>query len=67
LLKAIGEDVKTLQELLRHANSRIMLDVYTLAVNSHKRVAQSKVKDMMAPDVGQREVESDSLLVPRRA
>jgi integrase len=35
LLKANGEDVKTVQELLRHANSRITLDVYTQAVNSH--------------------------------
>jgi hypothetical protein len=26
LLKANGEDVKTVQELLRHANSRITLD-----------------------------------------
>jgi site-specific recombinase XerD len=36
LLKANGEDVKTVQELLRHANSRITLDVYTQAVNSNK-------------------------------
>jgi hypothetical protein len=35
------------QELLRHANSRIMLDVYTQAVNSNKRAAQSKVVKMM--------------------
>ena len=67
LLKANGEDVKTVQELLRHANSRITLDVYTQAVNSHKRAAQSKVVRMMVPNVGQREVETDSLLVPRRA
>jgi len=56
-----------IQELLRHANSRITLDVYTQAVNSHKRAAQSKVVRMMVPNVGQREVETDSLLVPRRA
>jgi len=37
LLKANGEDVKTVQELLRYANSRITLDVYTQAVNSTKR------------------------------
>ena len=43
LLKANGEDVKTVQELLRHANSRITLDVYTQAINSNKRAAQSKV------------------------
>jgi integrase len=52
LLKANGEDVKTVQELLRHANSRITLDVYTQAVNSNKRAAQSKVVRMMVQDVG---------------
>ena len=52
LLKANGEDVKTVQELLRHANSRITLDVYTQAVNSHKRAAQSKVVRMMVSNVG---------------
>jgi len=43
LPKANGEDVKTVQELLRHVNSSITLDVYTQAVNSNKRAAQSKV------------------------
>ncbi len=52
-LKANGEDVKTVQEPLRHANSKITLDVYTQAVGSNKRVAQSKVVGMMIPDVGQ--------------
>ena len=52
LLKANGEDVKTVQELLRHANSKITLDVYTQAVNSHKRAAQSKVVQMIVPGVG---------------
>ena len=52
LLKANGEDVKTVQELLRHANSRITLDVYTQAVTSNKRAAQSKVVRMMVPNVG---------------
>lgn len=53
LLKANGEDVKTVQELLRHANSRITLDVYTQATNSHKRAAQSKVIRMMFPNPGE--------------
>lgn len=53
LLKANGEDIKTVQELLRHANSRITLDVYTQAVNSHKRAAQSKVVRMMVPNLGE--------------
>jgi site-specific recombinase XerD len=52
LLKANGEDVKTVQELLRHANSRITLDVYTQAVNSNKRAAQSKIVRMMIPNAG---------------
>jgi hypothetical protein len=54
LLKANGEDVKTVQELLRHANSRITLDVYPQAVNSNKRAAQSKVVKMMVSNVGTR-------------
>jgi site-specific recombinase XerD len=52
LLKANGEDVKTVQELLRHANSRITLEVYTQAVTSQKRAAQSKVVRTMVPNVG---------------
>jgi integrase len=52
LLKANGEDIKTVQELLRHASSRITLDVYTQAVTSNKRDAQSKVVRMMVPDAG---------------
>jgi site-specific recombinase XerD len=43
LLKANEGDVKTVQELLRHANSRITLEVYTQATTSNKRAAQSKV------------------------
>jgi integrase len=53
LLKANGEDVKTVQELLRHANSRITLEVYTQATTSNKRAAQSKVVRMMVPNVGE--------------
>jgi integrase len=58
LLKANGEDVKTVQELLRHATSRITLEVYTQAVTSQKRAAQSKVVKMMVQDVGETRVES---------
>jgi excisionase family DNA binding protein len=58
LLKANGEDVKTVQELLRHANSRITLEVYTQAVTSHKRAAQTKVVRVMVPDLGERKDES---------
>jgi integrase len=53
LLKANGEDVKTVQELLRHANSRITLEVYTQATTSNKRAAQSKIVRMMVPNLGE--------------
>jgi integrase len=52
LLKANGEDIKTVQELLPHANSKITLEVYTQAMTSNKRAAQSKVVRMMVPDEG---------------
>src|SRR5579875_295298 len=61
LLNANGEDVKTVQELLRHANSRITLEVYTQVVTSHKRAAQSKVVRMMVPNLG----ETEGALHPR--
>lgn len=47
LLKANGEDIKTVQELLRHANSRITLDIYTQAVTPAKRAAQTKIVQMI--------------------
>ena len=52
MLKANGEDIKTVQVLLRHANSCITLEVYTQAVTSNKRAAQSKVVKMMVPNSG---------------
>ncbi len=60
LLKANGEDVKTVQELLRHANSRITLDVYTQALSTNKRAAQSKVVKMMVPNLGEGKDEKHS-------
>lgn len=52
LLKANGEDVKTVQELMRHANSMITLDVYTQAVTPAKRLAQRKVVEMLSGGAG---------------
>ena len=40
MLRQQGVDLKTAQELLRHANSRITLEVYQQAVGAEKRVAQ---------------------------
>jgi site-specific recombinase XerD len=36
-LRAMGVDIKVAQELLRHANSRTTLDIYTRAVSQQKR------------------------------
>jgi len=50
LLKANGEDVKVVQESLRHANSRITLDVYTQGLMPTRRMAQGRVvKSLLAP------------------
>jgi Phage integrase family len=46
-LRAAGADLKTAQELLRHANSRITLDVYTRAISETKRDANNKVMEMV--------------------
>jgi hypothetical protein len=42
LLHANGEDVKVVQELLRHSSSRVTLDVYAQAQMPAKRAAQQK-------------------------
>jgi integrase len=41
MLRQQGVDLKTAQELLRHANSRITLEIYQQAVSEEKRVAQN--------------------------
>jgi integrase len=47
LLTRNNEDVKVVQELLRHANSRTTLDLYAQAGMAEKRLAQSKVVKMV--------------------
>ena len=49
LLKASGADIKAMQELLRHASTRVTLDTYTQAVTSAKRVAQTAVVAQVFP------------------
>ena len=46
-LRSMGVDVKVAQELLRHANSRITLDLYTRAVSADKREASGKQFDLL--------------------
>ena len=47
LLAENDKDVKTVQSLTRHANSNITMHIYTHAVSSKKRQAQSKVVEMI--------------------
>ncbi len=46
-LRAAGVEIKTAQELLRHANSRITLDLYTRAISTTKRDANDLVMTIM--------------------
>jgi integrase len=53
LMKANGEDVKTIQETLRHANFKVTMDVYTQAVTEVKRSAHDRVvRQIMGSDRG---------------
>ncbi len=52
LLNASSGDPKTLQELMRHSNSRLTLDVYAQALTPEKRAAQKKVVEMIRPSEG---------------
>ena len=47
LLHANGEDVKVVQELLRHGSAKITMDVYAQAVTAAKRKAQQKVVSIL--------------------
>jgi integrase len=49
LLVANGENVKVVQELMRHASSRVTLEVYSQARNAAKRQAQERVVQMIVP------------------
>jgi integrase len=46
-LRSLGVDVKIAQELLRHANSRVTMGIYTQAVFVQKREASERVFEMM--------------------
>jgi len=50
LPKANGEDVKAVQELLRHANIKITMDTYTQALSPAKRDAQRRVTTTILPE-----------------
>ena len=62
-LRAAGVDLKTAQELLRHANSRITLEIYTRAISSTKREANDKVMQMFL-EAGQKQISAPSPAPP---
>lgn len=50
MLRSAGTDIKVQQELVRHANIQIAMNVYTQAVSDQKRAANSKIVEMVLPD-----------------
>jgi integrase len=50
LLVANGENVKVVQELMRHASIHMTLDVYSQARKAAKRQAQGRLVQMILPD-----------------
>jgi integrase len=50
LLIANGENVKVVQELMRHANSRSTLEIYSQARIEHKRKAQQRLAEAIFRD-----------------
>jgi integrase len=50
LMKANGEDIKTIQELLRHATFKVTADTYTQAVTPVKRDAQARIAKLIMAD-----------------
>ena len=47
LLRAVGADLKVMQELLRHSTIRVTLDAYTQAVIAAKRTAHTAVVSLI--------------------
>jgi len=48
-LRSLGVDLKVAQELMRHANSRVTMDIYTQAVSADKRRASALQFDLLMP------------------
>src|SRR5271169_4231116 len=63
-LRSLGVDVKVAQELLRHANSRITMDLYTRTVSADKRSASGRQVEMLLGHSDKGIIES-SLVIPR--
>jgi integrase len=52
LLIANGENVKVVQELMRHGSARITVDIYSQARSPAKRAAQQRLVQMILPQEG---------------
>jgi len=50
VMKDNGEDVKTIQEMLRHATTKVTLERYMQAASSAKRAARAKLVRMVIGD-----------------
>ena len=50
LLVSNGENVKVIQELMRHSSSRSTLEIYSQAPNGNKRAAQQRFMQMIFPE-----------------
>jgi len=62
-LRSLGEDIKVSQELLRYANSRITLDIYTQAVPADKHQASQRHIELLTGSVPLRTVENGRIAV----
>jgi hypothetical protein len=54
LLKANGEDIKTVQELLRHANISVTMNIDAQGVTELKRQAQHRIVRMVTGGKGEK-------------
>jgi hypothetical protein len=50
MLVANVENVKVIQELMRHASSRSTLEIYSQARTADKRAAQQRIVQMIFPE-----------------
>jgi integrase len=51
MLVSNGENVKVIQELMRHASSRSTLEIYSQARTADKRAAKQRVVQMIFPKI----------------
>ena len=67
LLQANGEDIKVVQELLRHGSSTVTMDIYAQAQMPAKRAAQQKVVEMVGRSRPPMDGSKERLTAPQTA